>query len=176
MHRRSLLGGVMGLCLSAPPLAARSGVDETVLRNGHVDPDTRTFMWTNGGGDPLQLTPAQAFALPRVREVVPEGVGQALLRTIPARPNGGEPNFTVTDGHRENIMISARGRIEHNVLALPSRWRRGASRRGWYVYYTDPATGLQYRATFYVVCGNIGITCTSAPIICRCEPGDVCWS
>jgi len=166
MKRRQLLVG-MGALLLPFPVAAR-WVDETQLRNpnGHIGSDGRMH-WINGGGQPLTLTQAEVMALPRIREFVPEFEMWLLYTRI------GVEEFEVEDGHQIDVMFSGRGHAEHHVLAWPSRWRRGVSRKAWVRRFFD-ASGAQVHVIQYGACNNIGLRRIGAPLICRCEPGDLC--
>lgn len=144
--------------------------------HGHLDPGLQSFIWTNGGGAPLRLTPEQALMQERVAVSVPAHVREQLLKLL-SEARRGAPNFVVYDSHQEDFMVSDQGRVDHRVIAMPSRWMEGTSKRAWVVYYTDPVTREQWRMTYYEVCGNIAITRVGRPVECRCEPkqGDVCW-
>jgi hypothetical protein len=94
-----------------------------------------------------------------------------LLLNSPSR----QPNRTVKLDDRDDFMISGGGRIEHHVVAKTDRWPRSASRQAQTIYYWERET--QWRLTFYVVCGNIGVTRygPAGPAVCVCEAGDVCF-
>lgn len=164
MERRGFMAGMGALLLPVPVLAR---VDETRLRNPNGYVANGWMNWVNGGGQPLTLTQAEVMALPRIREFVPESEMRLLYAGI------GVEEFEVEDGHRIDVMFSGRGHAEHPVAAWPSRWRRGASRRAYVRRFFD-STGAQVHVIRYRVCGNIGLRRIGAPLICRCEPGDLC--
>lgn len=144
--------------------------------NGVFDESSKTFLWRNGGGDPLCVSPEEALALPRVAAEIPLHVRQELLARM-ATARQGAPTRVIKDGDREDIMISGCNDpwIAQNVVAQPSKWKDGRSREAWSVYYTDPATGEQWRMTFYEVCDNITVTRIGAPVRCICiEDVDAC--
>jgi hypothetical protein len=170
MQRRMILGAAAAMLLPAPALLAQP-VRQRRLGNGVIDSSTQSFLWTRGGGDPLRLTPAQALALPRVRAIVPEEAARRLV----ALHNVGQPNRTIEQDDRDDFMVSGNGRVEHNVVAKVDSWSLGASRQARTIYYWEGRA--QWRLTFYVVCGNIGVTRygPGGPAVCSCEADDVCW-
>lgn len=143
--------------------------------NGEIDRASNTFMWTNIGGDPLRVTWKQALSRTEVVEIVPGHVADELIARLETARHTLKP-YQVKEGDRSDYMFSGDGWIAHNAVAVTSRWRRSASRDYWQVYYTDPATGVQYILKFYLECGNLGLTVVGAAKTCRCVPekGDAC--
>lgn len=115
------------------PLEALA-VPPNYLRTGHIDPNGDIFVWTGGGLDPLLLTPREALNLPQVQAVMPADVADKLLLEM-EQIRRGPSNYTVVDGSREDVMLSGRnGWIANKVLARPSFWRPGSSKRAWAAY------------------------------------------
>jgi hypothetical protein len=143
--------------------------------NGWYDPQTRSFRWDNGGADPLKVSVEKVLRDPRIAEQVSKADLEVLILKI-KEARKGPPNHEVMDGERSDIMVSGKkGWIAHNVVAIPSRWKKGRSRAAWVVYHMN-AEGVQYRVMFYQVCSNVAVTRYGAPVQCRCDTskGDLC--
>lgn len=167
MCRRTLFGGVAILALSNMPFAKARTADLDARSS------VKKFHWTNAGGDKLQMSPAQALALPHVTAVVPEYVRAGLLAEL-GRVRQRGPNYIVQDGDMFQNMLSGKdGWVAINVVADVHQWRRGISRNAWVAYFRDRG-GKQWRIVLFEACLNIGIDCIDAPVQCVCGPHAAC--
>lgn len=165
--RRQLIAGSAALVL-LPRIAIAANQHDGV---GILDKGV--FHWTNGGGNPYKGTLAEAMELAGV----PQNMRSRIEAEVAAHPRGHQ-SYTLQDGDRVGVMVFTRKKhwVAKETVAMPSKWKSGASREASVWYVTTPELA-QWRIMKPKVCGNWSFDDFGAAVLCpRCDvsQGDAC--
>lgn len=175
MNRRFFLTSLV----STFATSALSAGSQSFL-NGELNNVTKTFDWSNGGGDPLwrqwrQDGFKQTLAIPRLNLLprVQRGLQQTLSRPPQNRVNLAQVYEGKVIG---DVMVSGNGVLALKPRIVTHRWRRGRSTMAsWYVW-TDPKTRERWEVIVPDVCHNLVLRRLGEAVPCFCVPekGDAC--
>jgi hypothetical protein len=174
MNRRDFILTGLVASVATPVL----GQLQPQFLNGELNHQMGTFDWSNGGGDPLQLSWTaddfrQSLAIPRLNLDI---ATQRGLRETLLQPAFDRVNLTRLYEARVigDVMISGNGWVAVRPRLLSSQWQLGRSRTASWWSWTNRTNGERWEIIVPDVCRNLVLTRLGQAVSCRCGPQDAC--